>query len=116
MSVSETIIEAVFRFAAKHFGALQVCWLCLVATFGMGWIVSTRYATAAEVAQLADELTELKGDAIAKRIFDYRVRQCDTPAEQRQEKRWLAEQLRIDIDKYTKVTGKAFFLPACSDL
>lgn len=116
MSAVTSIIEKVVELAYKHFTATQVCWLCLVATTSGGWFFATHYARAGDMAEMRSELIEIKGDAIAKRIFDYRVRQCDTPPEQRQEKRWLAEQLRVDAEKYQATTGKQFFLPACSDL
>lgn len=116
MAIVETILEAVWKFAMKNFGALQVCWLCLASTLGIGWLMSTTYARATDLASLSAELVEIKADTIAKRIFDYRVRQCDTPPEQRQEKRWLAEQIRADVEKYSKVTGKPFAVPGCADL
>jgi hypothetical protein len=114
--MSGDIIERAVEFAYKHFTAAQVCWICLVATMGVAWFVTSRYATAGEVFQLRSDLTEVAGDAIAKRIYDYRIRQCDTPAEQRQDKRWLVEQMRIDVEKYQKVTGRQFLLPQCGEL
>lgn len=109
--------------AIKEFGPRQVCWLCIALTGAGGWFFSTNYASAADVARseaalaaMRAELAEIKGDAIAKRIYDYRVRHCDTPKELRQEKRWLLDQMRSDSDKYRKVTGDTFALPRCEDL
>jgi hypothetical protein len=116
VSVVETIVETLWGFAVKHFGALQVCWLCLAATLGGGWFFAANYARADAVGQMRAELNELKGDAIAKRIFDYRVRQCDAPASERQQKLWLAEQIRKDMAKYRQTTGEGFGMPACTDL
>lgn len=116
MGVAATIAEKAVEWAYKHLGAMQICWICVVATVALGWFVTTRYATAADYTELRAQVTELKGDSIAKRIFDYKVRLCDTPPEQRQEKRWLVEQIRADAEKYQKLTGQAFAVPACTDL
>lgn len=116
MSVTQTIVEKAVEWAYRHFTATQICWLCLAATLGLGWLVTAQYAPANEVRELRDIVTELRADTTAKRIFDYRVRQCDTPPEERQTKRWLADQIREDVNKYRKVTGDIFELPACSDL
>lgn len=116
MGAVATIVEKAVEWAYRHFGALQVCWLCLVATLGVGWFVTSRYATAGEVAELRADLREQKGDTIAKRIFDYKVRLCDMPANQRETKRWLSEQLRRDVEKYQETTGKRFEMPGCGDL
>jgi hypothetical protein len=116
MAIVETIIDSLWKFAIRHFGALQVCWLCLVAVMGLGWFVTTNFALASEQERQGLELAQLKADSIAKRIFDYRVRQCDTPPEQRKDKRWLAEQIRDDAEKYSKITGRPFAVPACGDL
>jgi hypothetical protein len=116
MSVAQTIVEKAVEWAYRHFGALQVCWICVVICLGLGWFVTSRYATASEVADLRTDLREQKGDTIAKRIFDYKVRLCDMPPDQRETKRWLAEQLRGDAEKYEKTTGHMFAMPACGDL
>jgi hypothetical protein len=115
-AVVVTIAEKAIEWAIRHFTAINVCWLCLCATLAGGWFFATRYATAGEVGSIRSELVELKSDSIAKRLFDYRVRQCDTPAELRQEKRWLAEQIRVDAEKYRRLTDVAFVIPACGDL
>lgn len=116
MSIGSTIVEKAVEFAYKHFGATQLCWVCIVLTAAGGTFIATRYATANEVAILRSDVAELKGDNIAKRVFDYKVRLCDTPREQRQEKRWLSEQIRLDIEKYFKATGSPFVPPSCEDL
>jgi hypothetical protein len=116
MSGAASIVEKAVEFAYRHFTATQVCWLCLTATTAGGWFFATHYARAGDLLAVRAELVEMKGDTIAKRIFDYRVRQCDTPPEQRQAKQWLAEQIRSDVEKYAGVTGKPFALPACGDL
>jgi hypothetical protein len=115
-TVALSIVEKALEWAFRHFTAINVCWLCVCATLAGGWFFATRYATAGEVNSVRTELLELKADAITKRIFDYRVRQCDTPADLRQEKRWLAEQIRVDAEKYRKLTDVDFAIPACGDL
>lgn len=112
----QTIVETAVEWGIRHFTANQVCWICVSLTLGGGWFFASRYASAADLVQVRSELVEIKADSIAKRVFDYRVRQCDTPPELRQEKRWLAEQIRADAEKYQKLTGTAFTIPACSDL
>jgi hypothetical protein len=116
MGVASVVAEKAIEFAAKALSPAQVCWACLIGTIVLGWFFTSHYARAEDVVQLREELAEQKSDAIAKRIFDYRVRQCDTPPEQRQEKRWLAEQLRNEAVKFEKVTGRRFDVPACGDL
>lgn len=116
MSVVATIVEKAVEFAYKHFGALQICWLCLLATCGAGWFFASHYATAGEVEKLGADVVEIRAFMLGKNIYDYRVRQCDMTPVQRQEKRWLSEQIRADIEKYERVTGHAFQLPACGDL
>ena len=116
MGAGATIVEKAVEWAYRHFTALQVCWICVAICLGLGWFVTANYATAGEVSELREELREQKADGIAKRIFDYRVRQCDTPQDQRQQKQWLAEQLRKEAEKYQKVTGNRFEMPACGDL
>ena len=105
-----------FATAIKEFGPRQVCWLCVLLTCGGGWFFTTTFASAADVNKMRAELAELKGDAIAKRIYDYRVRHCDTPKEMRKEKQWLIDQMRIDMGKYYRATGDQFALPRCEDL
>jgi hypothetical protein len=110
------IIEKLFGWAYRNLGPSQVCWLCLAATVSIGWLVTTRYATADELAAMRNDIREQKGDGIAKRIFDYKVRLCDMAPDQRQTKRWLSEQLRSEVEKYQAVTGRRFEMPSCSDL
>jgi hypothetical protein len=123
MSVVATIAEKAVEWAYKHFTALNVCWLCVAITLGGGWFITANYATADAVGVvdrridgLTEIVTELRADATAKRIFDYQVRKCEAPPEQRQEKRWLSEQIREDAEKYQKITGHQFMLPGCGDL
>ena len=116
MAALATITEKAFEWAFKHFTALNVCWLCVAITLGGGWFASSHFATAADHRQLRDIVTEIRADAIAKRIFDYKVQLCDTPPDQRQQKRWLNEQINEDVGKYRKITGEQFNMPDCADL
>ena len=114
--VVTSVVEKAVEWAYRHLGALQVCWICIAITLALGWFMTSHYAAAGEVASLRGEITELKADSIAKRIFDYRVRQCLVPIEQRADKRYLAEQIRDDAAKYLRLTGIVFVVPACEDL
>lgn len=113
MALQSTILDAALRWAAKHFGALQVCWLCLAATFAGGWLVTARYAPASELREVRAQVIDLRASSYQAQLIDLRVRQCAAAAGAKQ---WFAARI-AELDKrYTELTGKTFPMPQCVDL
>lgn len=98
----------VWEWFLKSLTPQQVCWLCLLCTFGAGLYGVNTFAKDSEVKQIRVELLQ-------QRLLDLRIRQCDA-VRLLQPASFFAGQITDQSDKYEALTGRKPELPTCQEL
>lgn len=101
-------------------GAVVVGWRMLLVVhilFACGWLAWAGlpgFAYAADVTSVRNDVSSIKVELLESRIFDTRVRQCEsTTAEPRT---FYREKLQELLRKYRELTAADYRLPSCGEL
>lgn len=96
-------------FAAAALFGLHVIWACGgFERLGLGG-----FAYAGDVDKLRGEVMSIKVELVEQRIFESRVRQCESDSGA---SRFYRGQLQELMRKYRELTGSDYELPACDEL
>ncbi len=92
----------------KTLSPIQVCWLCLLLTFGGGLYGLNTFARDSELKQVRVELLQ-------QRLVDLRIRQCEA-VRKAQPADFFAKQITEQAGKYRELTYSPPDLPKCNEL
>lgn len=112
--VGLTILQRVLVFAAKHFSAFQLCWLCIAVTLSLALFFAMNYATAAEVATVRSDLSSVRVAQLEQDMIDTRKNQCEQEAGRRS---WYGRRIEELQRQYRVLNqGKDYPVPECGEL